>query len=98
MSASPSGTSAAGRARGGSSNLSAFLRDCRDAVAAADPLLVSGRLTRVTGMVLEASGLRLAVGSCCTVLLPNGNSVEAEVVGFSEERLYLMPQNDVYGL
>jgi flagellum-specific ATP synthase len=49
-------------------------------------------------MVLEASGLRLAVGSCCTVLLPNGNSVEAEVVGFSEERLYLMPQNDIYGL
>ena len=79
-------------------NLSTFLRDCKDAVAAADPLLVSGRLTRVTGMVLEASGLRLAVGSCCTVLLPNGNTVEAEVVGFSEERLYLMPQNDVYGL
>jgi flagellum-specific ATP synthase len=79
-------------------NLSTYLRDCREAVAAADPLLVSGRLTRVTGMVLEASGLRLAVGSCCTVLLPNGNSVEAEVVGFSEERLYLMPQNDVYGL
>jgi flagellum-specific ATP synthase len=79
-------------------NLSTFLRDCREAVAGADPLLVSGRLTRVTGMVLEASGLRLAVGSCCTVLLPNGNSVEAEVVGFSEERLYLMPQNDVYGL
>jgi flagellum-specific ATP synthase len=79
-------------------NLSNYLRDCREAVAAADPLVVSGRLTRVTGMVLEASGLRLAVGSCCTVLLPNGNSVEAEVVGFSEERLYLMPQNDVYGL
>ena len=79
-------------------NLSSYLKDCRDAVAAADPLVVSGRLTRVTGMVLEASGLRLAVGSCCTVLLPNGNSVEAEVVGFSEERLYLMPQNDVYGL
>jgi flagellum-specific ATP synthase len=79
-------------------NLSRYLTDCREAVAAADPLLVSGRLTRVTGMVLEASGLRLAVGSCCTVLLPNGNTVEAEVVGFSEERLYLMPQNDVYGL
>ena len=79
-------------------NLASYLKDCREAVGAADPLLVSGRLTRVTGMVLEASGLRLAVGSCCTVLLPNGNSVEAEVVGFSEERLYLMPQNDVYGL
>ena len=78
--------------------LSTYLRDCREAIAATDPLVVAGRLTRVTGMVLEASGLRLAVGSCCLVLLPNGNSVEAEVVGFSEDRLYLMPQNDVYGL
>src|SRR5262245_56109983 len=79
-------------------NLTTFLRDCREAVATADPLVVSGRLTRMTGMVLEASGLKLAVGSCCSVLLPNGNSVEAEVVGFSEERLYLMPAHDVHGL
>jgi flagellum-specific ATP synthase len=47
---------------------------------------------------MEAAGLRLAVGSCCTVQLPNHKSVEAEVVGFSDERLFLMPTNDVYGL
>jgi flagellum-specific ATP synthase len=79
-------------------DLPAFLRDCRDAIAATVTLAVRGKLTRVAGLVLEASGLRLAVGSCCQVLLPNGNSVEAEVVGFSEDRLFLMPINDVYGL
>jgi flagellum-specific ATP synthase len=79
-------------------NVPGFLRDCRALVAATDTLAVSGKLTRVAGLVLEASGLRLAVGSCCEVLLPNGNSVEAEVVGFSEDRLFLMPINDVYGL
>jgi len=79
-------------------NLPGFLRDCRDLIATADPIAVSGKLTRVAGLVLEASGLKLAVGSCCRVSLPNGNCVEAEVVGFSEDRLFLMPINDVYGL
>src|SRR5262249_45296247 len=82
------------------SNLNAvgFLRACREVVKATDPLVVSGKLTRVTGLVLEAAGLKLAVGNCCKVLLPGGNSVEAEVVGFSEERLFLMPLTDVHGL
>lgn len=63
----------------------------------AEPLLVSGRVTRVTGLVMEAIGRGLAVGSACTVPLPNGSRIEAEVVGFAEDRLYLMPQSDVEG-
>ncbi len=75
-----------------------FLQDCSQLVAIADPLQASGHLTRVAGLVMEAVGLKLAVGSGCTVLLPNGNSVAAEVVGFSGDRLFLMPATDVYGL
>lgn len=75
-----------------------YLQDCGELVALANPVQVSGRLTRVAGLVMEAVGLKLAVGSGCTVLLPNGVSVEAEVVGFSGERLFLMPAHDVYGL
>lgn len=40
----------------------------------------------------------MPVGSSCTIFLSNGHSVSAEVVGFSGERLYLMPTSDVYGL
>jgi len=75
-----------------------YLRECRALAASTNPNLVSGRLTRVTGMVMEAVGLKLAVGSSCMVLLPNGNNVEAEVVGFSGEKIYLMPAHDVHGL
>ena len=75
-----------------------FLRDCRELAEQTNPILISGRLTRVAGLVMEATGLRLAVGSECTVLLPNGNTVDAEVVGFSGEKLFLMPANEVYGL
>ena len=73
------------------------LKNCTEAVSLCNPLLISGRLTRVTGMVMEAVGLRMPVGSTCVIELPN-NRIEAEVVGFSGEKLFLMPENDVQGL
>ncbi len=75
-----------------------FVQDCRDVVAATRPWIPTGRLTRVAGLVMEAVGLKLAVGSSCIVELPTGLTVEAEVVGFSGDRLFLMPATDVYGL
>ena len=79
-------------------HLQGFLRDCGELVAMTSPILISGRLTRVAGLVMEATGLKLAVGSGCSVELPNGGAVDAEVVGFSGEKLYLMPASDIYGL
>ncbi|HEY0847061.1 MAG TPA: flagellar protein export ATPase FliI [Noviherbaspirillum sp.] len=75
-----------------------FLRDCRSLVAIPEPMQVSGRVTRVAGLVMEAVGLKLAVGSACTVPLPNGTRIEAEVVGFENDKLFLMPQSDVEGV
>jgi len=76
---------------------SAFLDEGREYVAGCNPMPPSGRLTKVTGLVMEAVGLKMAVGSTCAIHLPSG-IVEAEVVGFSGERLFLMPENDVQGL
>jgi flagellum-specific ATP synthase len=62
---------------------------------------VSGRLTRAVGLVLEAVGLQLPVGSDCLIELPPGypqRHAEAEVVGFAGDRLFLMPQTEVAGL
>ena len=75
-----------------------FMNDCTALVNQTTPVLTTGRLTRVAGLVMEATGLKLAVGSGCAVELPNGNSVDAEVVGFSGDTLFLMPTTDVYGL
>ena len=76
----------------------AYLRDCRALLSIAEPLQVSGRVTRVAGLVMEAVGQKLAVGSACTIPLPNGTRIEAEVVGFENDRLFLMPQSDVEGV
>jgi flagellum-specific ATP synthase len=76
----------------------AYLQDCSELLAIAEPMQVSGRVTRVAGLVMEAVGLKLAVGSACTVPLPNGSQLDAEVVGFDGNRLFLMPQSDVEGI
>jgi flagellum-specific ATP synthase len=75
-----------------------FLTNCRRQAGASSPFLVSGRLTRISGLVLEAAGLKLPLGSACRVLAPGSGSIEAEVVGFAGERLYMMPSEDIYGL
>jgi len=78
-------------------NWQAYLQDNQELIAQSKLLLISGRLTKVTGLVMEAVGLKMAVGSTCVIELPN-NRVEAEVVGFSGEKIFLMPENDVQGL
>ena len=75
-----------------------YLADCRRAVSWATPIATSGRLTRVSGLVMEAVGLRLPVGSMCHVQIPGGQSIEAEVAGFSGDRLFIMPATDIYGV
>ncbi|MDP2111091.1 MAG: flagellar protein export ATPase FliI [Thiobacillus sp.] len=75
-----------------------YLANCRRAVRWATPIATSGRLTRVSGLVMEAVGLRLPVGSQCHVQIPGGQSIEAEVAGFSGDRLFIMPATDIYGV
>ncbi|WP_274644503.1 flagellar protein export ATPase FliI [Pseudomonas serbica] len=65
------------------------------------PFQASGRIVRAAGMILEAVGLEIPVGGVCRIELKNGSEVsyaEAEVVGFSDERLFLMPLEEISGL
>ena len=62
------------------------------------PPAVEGYLTRMVGLALEAVGCQAAVGDSCDILASNGARLEAEVVGFSGDRLYLMPTGDPHGL
>ncbi len=59
--------------------------------------VASGKLVRVVGLTLEAIGCRAPVGSLCKVETLNG-TIEAEVVGFSGETLYLMPSEQISGV
>ncbi|HXK56213.1 MAG TPA: flagellar protein export ATPase FliI [Gammaproteobacteria bacterium] len=74
------------------------LARCRARVVENRGLVVEGKLTRMVGLTLEAVGCRAAIGGQCEVISGNGERIEAEVVGFSGESLYLMPTGDIRGL
>jgi flagellum-specific ATP synthase len=62
------------------------------------PLQRSGKLVKVSGIVLECVGLSLPLGSTCRIVNDGSPPVDAEVVGFAEDRLFLMAVSDVNGL
>jgi flagellum-specific ATP synthase len=60
--------------------------------------VVEGKLTRMVGLTLEAVGCQAAIGDRCRVASRAGNPVDAEVVGFAGDRLFLMPTGSPDGL
>lgn len=80
----------------------AYLANLRELSEHAVPATLDGRLLRVSGLVVEASSLRLPLGSICEIdqsaATGEHSGIEAEVVGFRDDRLYLMPLHDLTGV
>ncbi len=68
------------------------------AVDTAPELVVEGVLRRTVGLAMEAEGCHAALGGRCDVETSDGRRVETEVVGFSGDRLFLMPIGDMRGV
>ncbi|MGE3164256.1 MAG: FliI/YscN family ATPase [Planctomycetota bacterium] len=70
------------------------------AVRECDPVRVAGRVRRVSGLIVEAEGLALAVGSCCTIRcrMDGNRALEAEVTGFQDGRTLLVPCGTTEGI
>lgn len=83
---------------GGQAQWADFFTRSQQRVVRSSALEVRGTLTKLAGLVLEASGLRAPVGSQCVVTSRSLQPVLAEVVGFSNDRAFLMPAGDVHGL
>ena len=58
---------------------------------------VSGRLTKVNGLTLEAVGVSAPLGGHCKIQTLKGE-VDAEVVGFENDKIFLMPTDQVSGI
>ncbi len=80
------------------SDMSERLAQCSKKLEKKIPLSVSGKLTRMVGLTLEAVGIQAVIGGRCLVVPPVGEPVDAEVVGFAGDKTYLMPTGDIQGL
>ncbi|MCP4692775.1 MAG: flagellar protein export ATPase FliI [Desulfobacterales bacterium] len=65
----------------------------------ASPILSTGKVTKVVGLVIESQGPATRVGGVCDIY-PRGQSasVKAEVLGFRENRVLLMPLEEIRGI
>ena len=68
------------------------IKDCR-------LITVSGKVTRIVGLVVEGYCPNSSIGTLCQITpLNNGPPVHAEVVGFQNSKALLMPLGDLRGL
>ena len=65
----------------------------------AEPYSLTGKIENIVGMSIEASGGRAAVGDICRIYNgDSGGQVTAEVVGFKNDHILLMPYSDMNGI
>ncbi len=62
------------------------------------PFTVSGKVHRVSGFLIEATGLKAKIGSLCQLWCSDESQIIAEVIGFQSDITYLMTSEDVVGL
>ena len=69
-----------------------------DAVNACQCLTAEGSVVKVVGLVVEGLGPGMSVGSVCNIESADGEEVLAEVVGFKDRRVILMPYGEMRGV
>lgn len=68
------------------------------AVRTSRPIVQMGRVVRISGMVAEADGPGLGIGSLCRIRNVDSQDVQAEVVGFRDNRVIVMPLGELRGV
>ncbi len=59
---------------------------------------LSGRVVQVVGLTIEATGLDCQIGEVCEIQSSMSGKLMAEVVGFREQRILLMPLGEMQGI
>jgi len=67
-------------------------------LAEAQSCVLAGKVTRASGIVVEAVLPQVAVGTSCEIRTGGGHTIAAEVVGFSGSNAILMPFGEVKGI
>jgi FliI/YscN family ATPase len=76
------------------------METCRAHVSAGAEPFYLGRVDRVSGMIVEATGVPAAIGEVCRIRSARSDTadVDAEVVGFRGSTTLLMPHGDLLGI
>ncbi len=59
---------------------------------------VDGKVKKITGVVIEATGRNGSVGDVCEIFTRQNKKIKAEIVGFKEDTILLMPLGETIGV
>ena len=68
------------------------------AISSCQPIKLEGKIVKVAGIVAEGNGPGLSVGSLCAIKNSEGLNIPAEVIGFKDKRVILMPFAEMRGI
>ena len=76
------------------------LKKYRDAIEGCQTIKLTGKVTQVVGLVIETQGPTVSVGELCYIYPKKSNAdpIPAEVVGFRQGRVMLMPVGEMHGV
>lgn len=64
-----------------------------------DPIKYTGVVNKVMGLLIESSGPQVVLGEVCQILIPGAEDpVKAEVIGFRDSIVQLMPYGEIDGI
>jgi flagellum-specific ATP synthase len=69
-----------------------------DRISRASTIKQFGKITQVVGLVIESAGPAISIGRLCHIENHDGSRILAEVVGFRDDRLLLMPYGPITGI
>ncbi len=74
------------------------LKKYQDALETKEYIDYIGKVSKVVGLTIEADGPQASIGDLCNIKVAKGDSLKAEVVGFKDEKVLLMPLGDMTGI
>ncbi len=80
------------------SNLADRFERYATAIKELNPVLVDGKVTRATGLVIEASSKTGTLGDICEIVPRTGHGIRSEIVGFRGNNILLMPLGETIGI
>ena len=76
-----------------------MFRELIPQIRSAETMSRTGKIENIVGMSIEASGSRAAIGDICRIYSnESGGQIPAEVVGFKNDHILLMPYANMSGI
>jgi len=70
----------------------------QEALRSCQPIKMEGKIVKVAGIVAQANGPGMSIGSLCCIKNGSGQTMQAEVIGFNDKKVIVMPFGEMRGI